>query len=87
MRLVPEMGNFTDPSTAAKCKELWARQCAFMAHMKTASSWEIASLDYPGSHGQTLRALTMKLFKSKVDPSSPLFHSIDRRDLRGPTKF
>ncbi|KAL7569494.1 hypothetical protein ACA910_009726 [Epithemia clementina (nom. ined.)] len=34
MHLVPEMDNFTDPKTAAKCPELWARQRAFMACMK-----------------------------------------------------
>ncbi|KAL7573766.1 hypothetical protein ACA910_007796 [Epithemia clementina (nom. ined.)] len=49
MRLVPEIGNYTDPNTSAKCKELWARQRAFMANMKTGASWEIGSLDYPSS--------------------------------------
>ncbi|KAL7571015.1 hypothetical protein ACA910_003737 [Epithemia clementina (nom. ined.)] len=88
MRLVPEVRNYTNPNTAAKCHELCAQQRAFMANMTTGASWEIASLDYPSSrHKRTLRELIMHLFKSGTAPNSPLFHSVDRWDLRGPVKF
>ncbi|KAL7575791.1 hypothetical protein ACA910_003119 [Epithemia clementina (nom. ined.)] len=86
MCLVLEMGNFTNPNTVTKCKELWARQQGFTSHMKMATSWEIASLDFPGLH-TAFQEHIMQLVKSKTALDSPRFHSVNCRDLRGPAKF
>ena len=88
MRFVPIHDRHTSPRIAQKCRELWARQRNFAANMGRCQSWEIASLDSKGRrHGNTLRELIMFVFRSARNPARKLFHSVDRRDPKGPVKF
>ena len=69
-------------TSKAKLERLRARQQTWLSKYEKGFSWEINQLDHPiGKNLPSLRIALVSLM-SKVDPSFPIFHSVDRSTYR-----